>query len=564
MKTLVSGVAAYMGKRSTRRNTRLLIKLILTLVLMIAVYSVSFHLLMEREGQHHSWITGVYWTFTVMSTLGFGDITFETDLGRLYSILVMLSGVVFLLILMPFTLIEFFYAPWMERQSRGRLPDEVDEDLSGHVIITGFNSITRALVEKLERYRKPYVVICKDEEEGVPLLDEGISVMSGDPSRMETYERAGLARAALVTVTGDDVWNANTAFSIRDLSKTIPIVCTASGKAAADVIRLAGGTVAFQLGEMMGEALARRVVGGGASAHVIGRFDRLLIAEAAARGTALVDHTVAELGLRNRLGVNVIGVWERGGFRLAGPDTKIEFNSVMIVAGTAEQLERFDEAYRNPAFEQARVIVIGAGRVGQSVAEALRTQGIDYRIIELEKEALNELGEKGVQGDAAHFEVLQRAGIIEAESVVITSHNDDMDIYLTIFCRKLRPDIQIISRATHPENIQRLHRAGADIVLSYSSMGSNLIFNYLQKSDTLLIAEGLSVFRAPVPESLVGKNLVELALRASTGCNVIAVIGPDGKQMDVQPLRPLASGEELLLIGDGPSEKRLFDKFGES
>ncbi|OPZ68913.1 MAG: voltage-gated potassium channel [Verrucomicrobia bacterium ADurb.Bin474] len=177
---------------------------------------------------------------------------------------------------------------------------------------------------------------------------------------------------------------------------------------------------------------------------------------------------------------------------------------------------------------------------------------------------LDVLGEKGVQGDAAHFGVLQRAGIIEAESVVITSHNDDMDIYLTIFCRKLRPDIQIISRATYPENIQRLHRAGADIVLSYSSMGSNLIFNYLQKSDTLLIAEGLSVFRAPVAESVVGRNLVELALRASTGCNVIAVIGPDGKQMDVQPLRPLAAGEELLLIGDGASEKRFFEKFGVS
>jgi transaldolase / glucose-6-phosphate isomerase len=38
----------------------------------------------EREGREHSWITGVYWTLTVMSTLGFGDITFETDLGRLF------------------------------------------------------------------------------------------------------------------------------------------------------------------------------------------------------------------------------------------------------------------------------------------------------------------------------------------------------------------------------------------------------------------------------------------------------------------------------------------------
>lgn len=43
--------------------------------------------------------------------LGFGDITFTSDLGRLFSIIVMLSGVVFLLIVFPFTFIQFFYAP---------------------------------------------------------------------------------------------------------------------------------------------------------------------------------------------------------------------------------------------------------------------------------------------------------------------------------------------------------------------------------------------------------------------------------------------------------------------
>ncbi len=39
---------------------------------------------MAAEGQDHSWITGVYWTLTVMSTLGFGDITFATDLAAAF------------------------------------------------------------------------------------------------------------------------------------------------------------------------------------------------------------------------------------------------------------------------------------------------------------------------------------------------------------------------------------------------------------------------------------------------------------------------------------------------
>jgi len=61
---------------------------------------------MELEGEYYTWVTGFYWTLTVMSTLGFGDITFTSDLGRIFSIIVLLSGVIFLLVLLPFTFIQ--------------------------------------------------------------------------------------------------------------------------------------------------------------------------------------------------------------------------------------------------------------------------------------------------------------------------------------------------------------------------------------------------------------------------------------------------------------------------
>ena len=68
--------------------------LLLALLAMVAVYSLIFHLLMLREGRDHSWFTGIYWTLTVMSTLGFGDITFNTDLGRVFSMTVLLTGTI--------------------------------------------------------------------------------------------------------------------------------------------------------------------------------------------------------------------------------------------------------------------------------------------------------------------------------------------------------------------------------------------------------------------------------------------------------------------------------------
>jgi voltage-gated potassium channel len=112
----------FLSSRPSIRNMRILLKFILALATLVIIYSILFHYIMAWEGRDFSWVTGFYWTLTVMSTLGFGDITFNGDLGRIFSILVLLSGVLFLLILLPFTFIQFFYAPWMEAQSAARAP----------------------------------------------------------------------------------------------------------------------------------------------------------------------------------------------------------------------------------------------------------------------------------------------------------------------------------------------------------------------------------------------------------------------------------------------------------
>ena len=113
LKALPAEIVTMIQSRHGRRNLRVLTRFFLVLVVMISVYSIAFHILMLREGQEHTWITAFYWTLTVMSTLGFGDITFHTDIGRVFSIVVLLSGTTFLLVLLPFTFIEFFYQPWM-------------------------------------------------------------------------------------------------------------------------------------------------------------------------------------------------------------------------------------------------------------------------------------------------------------------------------------------------------------------------------------------------------------------------------------------------------------------
>ncbi|MBW2120099.1 MAG: potassium channel protein, partial [Deltaproteobacteria bacterium] len=107
-------VIYFLQNKGTKRNVIALFKFFIFLFGIVCLYSVLFHILMQYEGREFSWITGFYWSLTVMSTLGFGDITFHTDLGLFFTLVVLLSGVVFLLILLPFTFVQFFYEPWLE------------------------------------------------------------------------------------------------------------------------------------------------------------------------------------------------------------------------------------------------------------------------------------------------------------------------------------------------------------------------------------------------------------------------------------------------------------------
>jgi Trk K+ transport system NAD-binding subunit len=512
------------------------------------------------EDRNLSWVTGFYWTLTVMSTLGIGDITFASDLGRIFSMVVLISGILFLLIMLPFTFIHFFYAPWLEAQSKARAPRELPENTTGHVILTNFDPITINLVEKLNQYNYEYVIIITDLHRALELYDLNYKVVVGDPGDPETYRRLRTQNAALVVANNDDMMNTNISFTIREISKKVPIVTNADADDSIDILQLAGSTHVFQFMKMLGKSLARRTLGVSMGANVIGRFDQLLIAEAPAMRTPLEGKTIAESNLRETIGITVVGIWERGRFEIPHPQTRINSTTVLLLAGSVEQLNKYDEIFCIYHTANASVLILGGGRVGRAAAEALEEHQIDYKVVE--KNSMHiENKDKYIHGNAADINVLNRAGIREAPTVIITTHNDPMNIYLTIYCRRLRSDIQIISRANLDRNISKLHGAGADLVMSYASMGANTIINLLKPGEILMFEEGLNVFRTPVPSPLVGKSLAENQIRKQTGCSVIAISTQGELNINPDPSIPLGENDEMIMIGTADAEKRFIENY---
>ena len=564
MKFLPSQLLFFFQNKTTRKNLTLLAKFIAFILTIVVLYSLLFHKIMLYEGREYSWVTGLYWTLTVMSTLGFGDITFSTDLGLLFSIVVLSSGVMLLLIMLPFTFIQFFYSPWLEAQSKSRTPRELPENTSGHIIITSLDPITEKLIAKLRRRAFQYVLIVAELQQAAELHDAGLRVVVGEPDDPETYHRLRVENAAMVVATSDDMINTSVAFTVRETSRSVPIVTSANHENSLDILQFPGNIHVFQFARMLGRALGSRTIGLGRPVNFVISFDKLHVAEIPAIQTRLCGKNLIDIGMREKTGVTVVGLWEKGMFHLPRPETVISATTLLLLVGTERQLGRFEDRYairEGMHAKDAPVLVLGGGRVGVAVVETLEEHGISYRVVEKRAAVTEGKGEGYIRGDAADIKVLERAGVMEARTIIITTHNDAMNIYLAFYCRQLRPQVQIISRATNERSVAKLHMAGADLVLSYASMGANAIINVLKSDEISMFTEGLNIFRRPMPASLVGKNLVASHIRQRTGCSVIAIKSSGDMIVSPDPTVALKKNEELILIGTTEAEKAFLDLF---
>ena len=499
-----------MAQQSNRRNMRFMLRFTLFVFGLIFLYSVLFHYIMEWEDRYYSPITGLYWTLTVMSTLGFGDITFTSDTGKIFSVLVLLSGVLLFMLVMPFTFIRYVYAPWLDAQSNAMTPRELPKNTRDHVIIVGADSNALSIAQRCRHYDIPYAMLVADSALALELFDKRFSVVLGDLDSTLSYELMRAENAALVLALDDDMKNTNIASTVREYSAAVPLAASVSNNESADILHLAGCAHVFQFSRMLGEALAGRVFSCSSESNIIGRFEGFCIAESPAHNTPLVGKSLQESDLRGRFGLNVAGIWQGNQYMAARPDTIIDEGAVLLLAGTADMLSKYDRSLsRACRAVQAPVLILGGGRVGTAVAMTLELRGIPFRVVE-QKPPLVPMGDgRYVLGNAADIAILRAAGIDETQTVLVTTHNDDLNIYLTIYCRKLRPDIQIISRSTLERNVASLYSAGANLVMSQAGMTATTIINLLRPGRVFMLTEGLNIFRINAPASLVGVTLID-------------------------------------------------------
>ncbi len=553
MKTISTHLSYFLKDREVKRNLSILLRYVVFLLVVIAIFTVVFHFIMLYvEGEEHSWITGLYWTLTVMSTLGFGDITFQSDIGRLFSVFVLLSGIVMLLIVLPFAFIRFFYAPWLESQIQNRAPRSLPAGTSNHVILTNYDTITQGVVRRLERDEIPYVVLEPDPVTAANLYVDGVQVVTGEVDDKATYEAVRANQARFVLANHDDQTNTNVTLTVREVAPDVLLAALVSDDDSQDILELSGATQVLPIKRWLGEQLATRVTAQYGEVHPIGQYRDLRFAELPVHHTNLEGQTIREARLRERTGATVVGGWERGTLHPVRPNTPLEPTSVLVVTGTTEQLRTLNRQVISDEELTEPVLVIGGGSVGGAAVRALHERGVPVHLVERERarcEALHPYCAAQFCGDAAEYSLLKEAGIETAPSVLLTTHDDATNIHLAAYCRRLNPEMRVVSRITHQRNLEAIHRAGADFVLSYATLGVDAVYSALRGRRLVVLGEGVDLFTRAVPPSLQGTTLAESRVGARTGLNVVAIEDGDTFETELTGETVLPSDGNLLLIG---------------
>jgi Trk K+ transport system NAD-binding subunit len=553
MKFIGSQLAYYMRDKDFKRNSRVLLKYLALLAIVIIIYSVLFHFIMASEGQDHSWVTGFYWTLTVMSTLGFGDITFASDLGRFFSIVVLLSGIFMLMIVLPFAFIRHFYIPLLESKKKNKVPRQVPTGTKNHILICSYDVIARDMAERLEQENTPYYIIENDIEKAIKHHDDNVPVLLGELDDQKTFILANIKDAKLVLINRDDFLNTKIILTIREISAAVPIVAIATLIESVDVQQLSGADHVLPVKKWLGEQLANRVNTQHAESHAIGQYEDLLIAELPIYNTPLVSKRIRETDLRQRFGVSIVGIWERGRLQpITGSETLTQ-ESILVIIGHKEQLKNIDELFHDYTVNPHPVLLIGAGRVGLAAAKSLHKNGVLVNVVDKDPQVCKKVKpfcNKVYSGDASDYQLLKKAGILEAPSVLLSTHDDTMNIYLASYCRQLNKDVRIVSRISEARNVDIIQKAGANFVLSYSTLGSEAVLSISKGQELTVLGEGFTLFIIPIPKSLEGKSLAESNIGAKTGLSVIAIKENSEVMTLLSSQTILPHGAEIVMLGN--------------
>ncbi|UMZ73714.1 potassium channel family protein [Natranaerofaba carboxydovora] len=521
------------------------------LFLIILLIPIVRYLMATFEGREITTGQAIVFIMQTLTTTGYGELLpFDSYPMIALSIFLMVSGV-FIIFMIAGTLM----ATLIEKRITPKAPNHTE--ITGHVVFTAFNSSVAQTIKLLERNNIPYVVASEEQSDAVTLMRKGINTICVNPRYDEGLKNLNIEKARLVVVTNDDTVNINITLGISTMSNT-PVLAMMENKTRAELAYNAGAKHVVSLEETLGQQLVDLILANASPTEFLKLINVEVSTDIIKQLKPSIIHigshdkfnkqTIGDIRIRSATGATVVAIWNEDGTVTAPSAKTILDNSTLIVLGPQDNVDHLATFMGGPG-PGGHVVLVGAGRVGQEAGKMLNYAGIYPDVIDIKERPLYFKGNL-ITGDSTKTSVLQKAKIEEADTLILTINDDSINIFTALNCKKLNPNIDIVSRAVSTDVVDRLHQAGVNHVLSETIMGFQLLqvamvdMGVLPKLSNYLIRE-IKWNREPT-------KLRDLTERNKVDAKIICIVR---ENKVLEPSAELALNKNDLIVALGSFEE---------
>ncbi|MBM2814477.1 MAG: TrkA-N domain protein [Ignavibacteria bacterium] len=332
------------AKPDTRKPVLPAIILLVVLIVGTVGYGIIWH------SSNPTFIDQLYMTFITITTIGFQEIHPLDTTGRIFTIIIAVSGIGSLFYLLSIIMENLVIIQLSNVKSEKKAMKKISE-LTNHIILVGFGRVGSLAASELSDANVPFVIIETSLEDRTSIIDEcDYIAIEGDATEDKVLLKAGIDRAkAVIVATGDHAITLYVVLSARVLNPKIFIIARCDDDTSVEKLKRAGAdriVNPYSIGgqRLAGEAMNPNMYDFFDQSFSPGEnnlnFKNIILPD----GSVWIDKTMKEINIRKHTGATVLGVYRHGIPHLNPPsDFKLKRADQLITVGTAEQIEKLSE-----------------------------------------------------------------------------------------------------------------------------------------------------------------------------------------------------------------------------
>lgn len=318
------------------------------ILLLILVIFLGVGGYMSIEGW--DFLDALYMAVTTLTTVGYSEVHEVSDLGRIFTIVFIIIGVVYFLY-MAGAVVQFMVEGQIRTILGRRSLDKKIDRLNNHYIVCGYGRIGKTLCTMLKRKAVDLVVIEKDKDLIPVMVENKIFYISGDAGDETNLIKAGIQHAkGLIAVLATDTDNVFLVLTARQLNPEIYIMANASRNESKPKLIAAGANRVELPYDMGAVSMAQRII-----RPTVTNFLNLAFAQKrkdiqmeeipVSPSSELVTVMLKDSGIRQRFNLIIIAIKKSDDSMLFNPsfEAVIESGDTVIAVGEEDNLKKLEK-----------------------------------------------------------------------------------------------------------------------------------------------------------------------------------------------------------------------------